>query len=80
MSNGEVLLFAGSDLLSLGGAALRAERRQMQQDPFASLDPRMRVGEMVGEPLEIHHPELNKMEKQERTAGMLQRVGFARMP
>jgi ABC-type glutathione transport system ATPase component len=73
------LQFEGCDLLSLRGAALRAERRQMQmvfQDPFASLDPRMRVGEIVGEPLEIHHPELNRMEKQERTAGMLQRVGL----
>jgi ABC-type microcin C transport system duplicated ATPase subunit YejF len=73
------LRFEGKDLLGLGGAALRAERRQMQmvfQDPFASLDPRMRVGEIVGEPLAIHHPERNKTEKQERTAAMLRRVGL----
>ena len=73
------LRFGGKDLLSLRGAALRAERRQMQmvfQDPFASLDPRMRVGEIVGEPLEIHHSDLSKAEKQERTAAMLQRVGL----
>jgi oligopeptide transport system ATP-binding protein len=74
------LRFEGKDFLILQGVALRAERRQMQmvfQDPFASLDPRMRVGEIVGEPLTIHHPELSRTEKQERTAAMLQRVGLA---
>jgi ABC-type glutathione transport system ATPase component len=73
------LRFEGNDLLALGGAELRATRRQMQmvfQDPFASLDPRMRVGEIVGEPLAIHHKELGKTEKQERTAAMLERVGL----
>jgi ABC-type glutathione transport system ATPase component len=72
--------FAGKDLLALRGRELRAERRQMQmifQDPFASLDPRMRVGEIVGEPLAIHHPEQSKTEKQELTATMLERVGLA---
>jgi ABC-type oligopeptide transport system ATPase subunit len=74
------LRFEGKDLLALRGAELRAERRQMQmvfQDPFASLDPRMRVGEIVGEPLAIHHSELRKTEKQERTRAMLERVGLA---
>jgi peptide/nickel transport system ATP-binding protein len=74
------LRFEGRDLLALRGAKLRGERRQMQmvfQDPFASLDPRMRVGEIVGEPLVIHHPELSKTEKQELTATMLERVGLA---
>lgn len=73
------LQFEGKNLLALRGAELRAARRQMQmvfQDPFASLDPRMRVGEIVAEPLMIHHPELKKAEKQERTAAMLQRVGL----
>jgi oligopeptide transport system ATP-binding protein len=73
------LRFEGRDLLGLSGGEIRAERRQMQmvfQDPFASLDPRMRVGEIVGEPLEIHHSELTKTQKQERTAAMLQRVGL----
>jgi len=78
--NSGELHFESRDLLSLRGAELRAARRQMQmvfQDPFASLDPRTRVGEIVGEPLEIHHSELNRTEKQERTAAMLQRVGLA---
>lgn len=73
------LRFEGESLLDLRGAALRSARRQMQmvfQDPFASLDPRMRVGEIVSEPLAVHHPEMSKVEKQERAAGMLERVGL----
>lgn len=74
------LRFGGRDFLALRGAGLRAERRQMQmvfQDPFASLDPKMRVGEIVGEPLAIHHPEFSKREKQERTRAILERVGLS---
>jgi len=70
--------FAGQELLSLDAAQLRAARRQMQmvfQDPFASLDPRMRVGEIVAEPLAIHEARLSKAEKSERLAAMLERVG-----
>ena len=77
--SGEIY-FAGQDLLSLGGAQLRAARRQMQmvfQDPFASLDPRMRVGEIVAEPLAIHEPGLSKAERNARVAAMLQRVGLS---
>lgn len=73
------LRFAGQDLLALRPAKLRAARRQMQmvfQDPFASLDPRMRVGEIVAEPLLVHQPELAKSERQERVAAMLQRAGL----
>jgi oligopeptide transport system ATP-binding protein len=58
---------------------LREQRRQMQmifQDPFASLNPRMRVGEIVAEPLAIHEPRLSAGERQDRTAAMLQRVGL----
>jgi ABC-type glutathione transport system ATPase component len=49
--------FDGQDLLSLGGGQLRRLRRHMQiifQDPFSSLDPRMRVADLVAEPLLIH--------------------------
>jgi peptide/nickel transport system ATP-binding protein len=71
--------FAGHDLLKLSGAALRAARREMQmifQDPFASLNPRMRVGEIVGEPLAIHEAKLSGSERQARTVAMLERVGL----
>ena len=56
LDSGEVL-FAGQDLSKLHGATLRAVRRDLQmvfQDPFASLNPRMRIGEIVEEPLVVH--------------------------
>ena len=49
--------FAGTDLADLDGEALRRARREMQlifQDPFGALNPRMRVGAIVGEGLEVH--------------------------
>ena len=76
--SGEVRL-AGQNLLSLGGAELRLQRREMQmifQDPFASLNPKMRVGEIVAEPLAIHEPHLSRKEHRERAAATLERVGL----
>ena len=71
--------FDGRNLLGLGGEDLRRQRRQMQmifQDPFASLNPRMRVGEIVGEPLAIHEPGLSRTERRTRVAATLTRVGL----
>jgi len=71
--------FDGRDLLALGGERLRERRRQMQmifQDPFASLNPKMRVGEIVGEPLAIHEPGLSRTERRTRVAATLTRVGL----
>ncbi len=51
------VVFDGQDITTLGGGALRSVRRRMQmifQDPYASLNPRMTVGGIVGEPLDIH--------------------------
>ena len=62
------LLVDGRDFLAARGAKLRALRREMQmvfQDPFASLDPRMRVGAIVAEPLEIHEPQLSRAERRD---------------
>jgi ABC-type microcin C transport system duplicated ATPase subunit YejF len=73
------IIFDGHDLLAARGAALRALRRQMQmifQDPFSSLDPRMRVGSIVGEPLQIHEPKLSRAERRRRVAEALEAVGL----
>jgi len=73
------ILFDGQDLLQLRGEALRAERRKMQmifQDPFASLNPRMKVGEIIAEPLAIHEPKLSSAERLSRAAQILTRVGL----
>jgi oligopeptide transport system ATP-binding protein len=76
--SGEIL-FEGRSLLALTGSEFRAARRQMQmvfQDPFASLNPRMRVGEIVEEPLLIHEPALTAGDRRQKTAEILQRVGL----
>ena len=73
------LLIEGRDFLAARGAALRALRREMQmvfQDPFASLDPRMRVGAIVGEPLEIHEPGLGRAARRARVGEVLRAVGL----
>jgi oligopeptide transport system ATP-binding protein len=71
--------FDGQSVFELGKDELRALRRQMQvifQDPYSSLNPRMTIGSIVGEPLEIHG--LGKgQEKQERVAALLEKVGLA---
>jgi oligopeptide transport system ATP-binding protein len=71
--------FAGQDLAKLRGGALRAVRKDLQmvfQDPFASLNPRMRVGEIVGEGLLIHGLG-NAQEQQKKVISMLKRVGLS---
>jgi oligopeptide transport system ATP-binding protein len=76
---GEVL-WCGEDLLRLRAEALRRRRRDFQivfQDPAASLDPRMRVGDALAEPLEIFEPALGAAEREARVLGMLERVGLA---
>ncbi|CAG0964078.1 sulfate transport system ATP-binding protein [Methylophilaceae bacterium] len=77
LDGGEVL-FQGRDLAKLSRSALRAERRYLQmvfQDPFASLNPRMRVGEIVGEGLLIHQLG-NQHEQRAKVVKMLKRVGL----
>jgi ABC-type glutathione transport system ATPase component len=73
------LLIEGRDFLAARGAELRTLRREMQmifQDPFASLDPRMRVGTIVGEPLEIHEPQLSRAERRARVVEILRAAGL----
>jgi oligopeptide transport system ATP-binding protein len=78
-SQGSVL-WRGQDLLACAPAALRPLRRDLQivfQDPLASLNPRMTVGESIAEPLRIFEPRLNAEACRGRVAGMLERVGLA---
>jgi ABC-type glutathione transport system ATPase component len=78
--DGGKILFETRDLLSLSRSEMRAERRQMQmifQDPYASLNPRMRIGEIVAEPLCIHEPALTNAQRTERAAEILKRVGLS---
>jgi oligopeptide transport system ATP-binding protein len=71
--------FGGRDWLGARGAELRRLRRGIQmvfQDPVASLNPRMRVGTIVGEPLAIHEPQLSRPDRRARTAQILEAVGL----
>ena len=68
------------DLLESPPAALRAQRRNLQmvfQDPLASLNPRMSVGDAIGEPLKIFEPGLSAAARREKVAAMLERVGLS---
>ena len=70
--------FEGQDVTALDKNAMRSLRREMQiifQDPYASLNPRMTVGSIIGEPLEIHKIARGS-EKTERVASLLQKVGL----
>ncbi len=72
------VLFDGVDLQTLGGDELRRRRREMQiifQDPYGSLDPRMKVGAIVGEGLEIHAMASGR-QKRDRVMHLLERVGL----
>jgi oligopeptide transport system ATP-binding protein len=70
--------FDGIDLATLQGEDLRRMRRRMQmifQDPYASLNPRMTVGSMLAEPLEVHNASGRK-ERHERVEELLEMVGL----
>ncbi|GAB4536419.1 MAG: dipeptide ABC transporter ATP-binding protein [Anaerolineae bacterium] len=71
--------FKDQELTQLKGEALRRMRRQMQmifQDPYASLNPRMTVGNIIGEPLEVHNIYSSKAERRERVQELLKVVGL----
>ena len=77
-TSGEVV-FDGQSVTGLGGGDLRAMRRNMQlvfQDPFASLNPRMTVGAILGEPFIIHNLVTSASEREDRVANLLVKVGL----
>jgi peptide/nickel transport system ATP-binding protein len=72
------ILWRGRDLSALNDSQTRAYRAAVQavfQDPYSSMDPRMRVGDFVAEPL-LLHPDLSSAERKERVAEALQQVGL----
>ena len=77
-TSGEIL-FEGRDLAQLDEAALRPVRRRMQvifQDPYSSLNPRMTIGQIIGEPLRVHEILEAKGEIRERVRELLSVVGL----
>jgi oligopeptide transport system ATP-binding protein len=73
------ILFEGIDLMSLDAAALRAVRRRIQvifQDPYSSLNPRMTVGQILAEPLQVHRIVPDKGQRELRVRELLVQVGL----
>lgn len=77
-TEGEVL-YKGKNVHQLKGKEKKAFNKEVQiifQDPYASLDPRMTVSEIIGEGIEIHNLAKNKKEKEEKIAHLLELVGL----
>jgi oligopeptide transport system ATP-binding protein len=71
--------FQDTDLTELDGEDLRQMRQHVQmifQNPYASLNPRMRVGEIVSEPLRTFRPDMSKREREEKVQDLLKLVGL----
>jgi peptide/nickel transport system ATP-binding protein len=78
--NAGSVLLNGQDISALSGGELRRQRRHLQlmfQDPYASLDPRMRVGSIIREPLSIQRVG-TRQEQQQRVFELLDEVGLSR--
>ena len=77
-TSGEII-FDGVDIAKVSRSEMREYRKEMQiifQDPFASLNPRMTVGDIIGEALQIHNLAKGKA-RQERVADLLERTGLS---
>ncbi|MGJ8667886.1 MAG: ABC transporter ATP-binding protein [Oceanococcus sp.] len=77
-THGQVLL-GGQDLAALSKRDLRAMRQRMQivfQDPLASLNPRMTVGEAIAEPLRVFFPEMTSNDRKRKVQSIMEKVGL----
>jgi len=73
------VLWLGNDLLSLSNSETRQYRKQIQmifQDPLASLNPRMNIGEIIAEPLRTHYPKTAESDVQARVSDVMNKVGL----
>lgn len=73
------VLWLGKDLTEASGKALHQVRNDIQmifQDPLASLNPQMTIGEIIAEPLKTFHPELKRDEIKQKVKAMMLRVGL----
>ncbi len=78
-TDGGSILWHGNELTGLSAKALRGKRREIQmifQDPLASLNPRMTIGEIIAEPLKTYFPKLKKSEIEAQVKEMMMKVGL----
>ena len=77
--NSGSILWNGEELIGLSEKAMRLKRKDIQmifQDPLASLNPRMTLGEIIAAPLRTFYPGLSKAESESRVKAMMQKVGL----
>ena len=70
------IIFDGDDITTADMKPYRQRMQMVFQDPYSSLDPRMSVGDIVGEPLDIHNPKMNRRERYERILEQMKLVGL----
>lgn len=73
------IVFEGKDIVSMTESAFRPLRSKIQmifQDPFGSLNPRLTIGSIVGEAIEIHFPKIGKSDRRDRVAELMVQVGL----
>ncbi len=70
------MLFDGEDITSCDMAPYRKRMQMVFQDPYSSLNPRMSIGEIVGEPLDIQFPKMSAKEREERIQEQIRLVGL----
>ncbi|MGH8048661.1 MAG: ABC transporter ATP-binding protein [Chthoniobacterales bacterium] len=78
-ATGGSVRFDGREILPMSEGQFRPLRREMQiifQDPFGSLNPRMTIGSIIGEALEIHFKKMSAADRRERVADLLGKVGL----
>ncbi len=77
--SGGRVVWQGRNLCELSAGELKPYRKDLQiifQDPFSSLNPRMTVGEIIGEPLRIHRPDMTAPQRETAVAELMNRVGL----
>ncbi len=73
------VMWLGQDLMALDAKEMRARRKEVQmifQDPLASLDPRMNIGEIIAEPIKTHYPKTPKAEIKKMVEEVMIKVGL----
>jgi oligopeptide/dipeptide ABC transporter ATP-binding protein len=79
-ATGGVVTVLGRDITHADREAMRAARRDLQvvfQDPLASLDPRMTIGDSIAEPLQVFRPDLNHADREIEVRAMMERAGLS---
>lgn len=73
---GGKILYKGEDITHVNMLPYRRKMQIVFQDPYASLNPRMKVGDIVGEPIDIHKLAVSKKDRNDKIVQMLERVGL----